>query len=76
MNNQYNNQLEFLDIVTVLSFAFQLKTQDENNRIKKSDELTEDERDMCLDIVQELIDKYNKIVDEKCKEKEVELTSI
>jgi hypothetical protein len=33
MNNQYNNQLEFLDIVTVLSFAFQLKTQDENNRI-------------------------------------------
>lgn len=50
--------------------------QDENNRIKKSDELTEDERDMCLDIVQELIDKYNKIVDEKCKEKEVELTSI
>lgn len=50
--------------------------QDENNRIKKSDELTEDERNMCLDIVQELIDKYNKIVDEKCKEKEVELTSI
>ena len=33
MNNQYNNQLEFLDIITVLSFAFQLKTQDENNRI-------------------------------------------
>lgn len=33
MNNQYNNQLEFLDIVTVLSFAFQLKTQDENSRI-------------------------------------------
>ena len=24
--------------------------QDENNKIKKSDELTEDERDMCLDI--------------------------
>ena len=50
--------------------------QDENNKIKKSDELTEDERDMCLDIVQEMIDKYNKIVDEKFKEKEVELTSI
>lgn len=50
--------------------------QDENNKIKKSDELTEDERDMCLDIVQEMIDKYNKIVDEKFKEKETELTSI
>ena len=50
--------------------------QDENNKIKKSDELTEDERDMCLDIVQEKIDKYNKIVDEKKKKKEVELTSI
>ena len=31
---------------------------------------------MCLDIVQEMIDKYNKIVDEKFKEKETELTSI
>ena len=31
---------------------------------------------MCLEIVQELIDKYNKIVDEKFKEKENELTSI
>ena len=48
--------------------------QDENNRIKKDESLREDERDMCLDIVQELIDKYNKIVDEKFKEKE--LTSI
>ena len=50
--------------------------QDENNRIKKSDELTEDERDLCLEIVQEQIDKFNKIVDEKFKEKENELTSI
>lgn len=50
--------------------------QDENNRIKKDESLREDERDMCLDIVQELIDKYNKIVDEKFKEKEKELTSI
>lgn len=50
--------------------------QDENNRIKKDEFLREDERDMCLDIVQELIDKYNKIVDEKFKEKEKELTSI
>ena len=50
--------------------------QDENNRIKKDESLREDERDMCLDIVQEMIDKYNKIVDEKFKEKEKELTSI
>ena len=50
--------------------------QDENNKIKKDEELREDERDMCLEIVQELIDKYNKIVEEKFKEKETELTSI
>lgn len=49
--------------------------QDENNRIKKS-EITEDERDRSLKVVQDLIDKYNKIVDEKFKEKEKELTSI
>ena len=50
--------------------------QDENNKIKKDADLTEDEKDMCLEIVQELIDKYNKIVDEKFREKETELTSI
>ena len=50
--------------------------QDENNKIKKDADLTEDEKDRCLEIVQELIDKYNKIVDEKFKEKETELTSI
>ena len=50
--------------------------QDENNKVKKDEELREDARDMCLEIIQELIDKYNKIVDEKFKEKETELTSI
>ena len=50
--------------------------QYENNKIKKDEELREDERDMCLDIVQEMIEKFNKIVDEKFKEKEIELTSI
>ena len=50
--------------------------QDENNKIKKDEELRENERDMCLDIVQEMIEKFNKIVDEKFKEKEIELTSI
>ena len=49
--------------------------QDENNKIKKS-EMTDDEKDMCLEIVQDLINKYNKIVEEKFKEKETELTSI
>lgn len=50
--------------------------QDENNKIKKMEELREDEKEMCLEIVQDLIDKYNKIVDDKFKEKENELTSI
>ena len=50
--------------------------QDENNKVKKDEELREDERDMCLEIIQELNDKYNKIVDEKFKEKESELTSL
>ncbi len=50
--------------------------QDENNKINKDEEIRADERDMCLEIVQELIDKYNKVVDEKFKEKENELTSL
>ena len=50
--------------------------QDENNKVKKDESLTEDEKDMCLEVVQEMIDKFNKIVDEKFKEKETELTSI
>ena len=49
--------------------------QDENNKIKKS-EMTDDEKEMCLEIVQDLINKYNKTVDEKFKEKETELTNI
>ena len=50
--------------------------QDENNKIKKSDDLTEDEKEMSLEIIQEMINKFNKIVEEKFKEKEIELTSI
>lgn len=49
--------------------------QDANNDIKKL-ELTEDEVKSGNDDVQELINKYNKIVDEKLKEKENELMSI
>lgn len=49
--------------------------QDANNEIKKL-EITEDEMKSGSDDVQELINKYNKIVDEKLKEKENELMSI
>ena len=44
--------------------------QDANNEIKKS-ELPEDEEKLQLADIQELINKYNKIVDEKQKEKEI-----
>ena len=49
--------------------------QDANASIKGL-ELTEDEIKSGNDDVQELINKYNKIVDEKLKEKENELMSI
>lgn len=49
--------------------------QDANNDIKKL-EITEDEVKTGNDEVQNLINKYNKIVDEKLKEKESELMSI
>ena len=49
--------------------------QDANNEIKKA-ELPEDEEKSSLEDIQELINKYNKIVDEKQKEKEKELMEI
>ena len=50
--------------------------QDANNAIKKDETLTEDDQKRLTDDVQELINKYNKIVDEKIKEKETELMSV
>lgn len=50
--------------------------QDANNSIKKDEELTEDQEKNLQEDVQELINKYNKIVDEKIKEKETELMSV
>ena len=50
--------------------------QDANNAIKKDEELTEDMQKSLQEDVQELINKYNKIVDEKTKEKETELMSV
>lgn len=49
--------------------------QDANNLIKK-DEYPLDEEKLYLNDVQEMINKYNSIVDEKLKEKEKELMSI
>jgi ribosome recycling factor len=49
--------------------------QDENNKCKKA-ELREDEEKLCLEIIQEVTDKYNKIIDERYKSKETELINI
>ena len=49
--------------------------QDGNNDIKKL-ELTDDDKKYGSEEIQDLIDKYNKIVDEKLKEKEAELMSV
>ena len=46
-----------------------------NNAVKR-DELPEDEEKMILEDIQESIGKYNKIVDEKLKEKEAELMHV
>ena len=49
--------------------------EDENNAIKR-EEMPEDEEQIMLNDVQEAINKYNKIVDEKLKLKEDELMKI
>jgi ribosome recycling factor len=49
--------------------------QEENNNIKR-EEYPEDEEKMLLLDVQESINKYNKVIDEKLKEKEEELMTI
>lgn len=49
--------------------------QDANNAIKR-EEMPEDEKDFYLESIQELINKYNKIVDDLTKEKENELMSV
>ena len=50
--------------------------QDANNDIKKNDDLTEDEKENNEKSVQDLINKYNKIIDENEKEKEKELLTV
>lgn len=50
--------------------------QDANNDIKKDEELPMDDKEGLMDDIQDLISKYNKIVDEKTREKEEDLLSI
>ena len=49
--------------------------QEGNNKIK-ADELPEDEEKRILEEIQNLINKYNKVVEEKIKEKEKELMEV
>ena len=49
--------------------------QEDNDAVKKA-ELPEDEEKLYLEDIQDCINKYNKIVDEKVKEKEEELMKI
>ena len=49
--------------------------QDSNNDLKKL-ELPEDEEKLYLEDIQELTNKYNKIIEEKIKEKEEELMHV
>ena len=49
--------------------------QDINNQIKK-EEYPEDEEKSMLEDIQELINKYNKVVDEEIKKKEEELMQV
>ena len=58
------------DMVEDARIALRNVRQDSNNAIKKA-EYSEDEEKVYLDQVQKLIDKYNVIVEEKFKEKEL-----
>ena len=49
--------------------------QDANNEIKK-EEYPEDEEKLYLEEIQDLITKYNKVVDEEIKQKEEELMQV
>lgn len=50
--------------------------QEANEDIKKDESIPEDQQKKMLDEVQELIGEYNKLVDDKLKEKEEELMKV
>ena len=50
--------------------------QDANNDVKKSEDTTEDDKKGLNEDIQDLINKYNKKVDELLKEKENELLTV
>ena len=50
--------------------------QDANNGVKKLEDITEDDKKGISEDIQDLINKYNKIVDELLKEKENELLTV
>lgn len=50
--------------------------QDSNNNIKNNDEFTEDDKDRYTNMVQDLINKYNKKIEEILSSKEKELMEI
>ena len=63
------------DVAEEARVALRNIRQEENNQIKR-EEYPEDEEKRLLNEVQEVITKYNKIVDEKLKEKEEELMRV
>ena len=73
--NRRNFVKQVKDMSEEAKIALRNVRQDFNNMIKKA-EYSENEEKVYLDKVQENIDKFNKIVEEKFKEKEKELMSI
>lgn len=73
--NRKNYVKQVKDMTEEAKIALRNIRQDFNNTIKKA-EYSENDEEIYLEIVQESIDKYNKLVDEKFKEKEKELMSI
>lgn len=72
-------RLEYVKQVKVMAeearIAIRNIRQDSNNNIKRS-ELSEDEQDRAMEEIQDLINGYNKKIDEKLKIKEQELMTI
>ena len=64
-----------IGLIPICTIVLRNIRQDANNDIKKL-EIPEDDAKLGQEDVQELINKYNKIVDEKFKEKETELMSV